>query len=343
MYQEARILFLNCETSMHAGSGDAGTYIDLPIQREKHTGFPKIESSSLKGAIREAIEERIERHLMKDPSFNKLENGSKGFDWGKLRMETQKKIKVEFGADTNSDASGSLGFTDARLLLFPVKSMKGVMAWISCPAVLKRLSRDISLVNGSAAPVFTDLNNLADDEVICTSKVEVDPGKVMLEEYVFRTVKDGERNKTIHAAENILLGDWLAGKIFSGETELQYWLNALPGHLAIVSDDAFRDFVTLHTEVITRNKINNNTGTVDRGALFVEEYLPAESVLYALVTAAPEFSKESLRKTAVENIAFIEENLPSIIQLGGNATIGKGILRTKLESFKPETYAAQKS
>jgi len=31
--------------------------VDLPIQRESHTGFPKIEASSLKGAIRQSFED----------------------------------------------------------------------------------------------------------------------------------------------------------------------------------------------------------------------------------------------------------------------------------------------
>ena len=56
MYQSFKSLFFICETPLHAGSGSDLGIVDLPIQREKHTGFPKVESSSLKGAIREAVE-----------------------------------------------------------------------------------------------------------------------------------------------------------------------------------------------------------------------------------------------------------------------------------------------
>jgi len=61
MFQISKPLFLICETPLHAGSGDSLGIVDLPIQREKHTSFPKIEASSLKGALREAFEEESER------------------------------------------------------------------------------------------------------------------------------------------------------------------------------------------------------------------------------------------------------------------------------------------
>ena len=58
MYKKTNTLFLVTETPLHAGSGSDLGIVDLPIQRERHTRFPKIEASSLKGAIRETFEER---------------------------------------------------------------------------------------------------------------------------------------------------------------------------------------------------------------------------------------------------------------------------------------------
>ncbi len=46
--------------------------------------------------------------------------------------------------------------------------------------------------------------------------------------------------------------------------------------------DDFKNFVKMFTEVITRTKIDNIKGTVKDGALFTEEYLPAETVMYSL-------------------------------------------------------------
>ena len=39
MYKLARPLFLHCQTPLHAGTGQDLGYIDLPIQREKHTFY----------------------------------------------------------------------------------------------------------------------------------------------------------------------------------------------------------------------------------------------------------------------------------------------------------------
>jgi len=61
MYRKANIMFLIAETPMHAGSGDSLGIVDMPIQRERHTDFPKIEASSLKGSMRE----HFENHLIK--------------------------------------------------------------------------------------------------------------------------------------------------------------------------------------------------------------------------------------------------------------------------------------
>lgn len=59
MYQLAKPLFFRTETPLHAGSGSDLGHIDLPIQREKHTDLPNIQSSSLKGAFRQNLEQNV--------------------------------------------------------------------------------------------------------------------------------------------------------------------------------------------------------------------------------------------------------------------------------------------
>ena len=56
MFKKAAPFYFRTISSLHCGSGNDLGIIDLPIQREKHTSFPKVESSSLKGALREAFE-----------------------------------------------------------------------------------------------------------------------------------------------------------------------------------------------------------------------------------------------------------------------------------------------
>lgn len=312
MFQQARPLFLTCETPLHAGSGDALGIVDLPIQRERHTSFPKIEASSLKGALRESFEE------------NKGRNDA--------------ELLKAFGPDESaSEHAGALGFTDARLLLFPVKSMKGVFAWITCPKVLTRLSEDLKLSLGLE---ITDIASVADGLALSLGSSDNlafgGGGHFVLEEYTF-----AKANGTTPQINGKSLADWLADNLFANGS---FWHDKAKADILILSDNDFKDFVNLSTEVITRVKIDNETGTVQSGALFSEEYLPAESVLYSLVLASPEFVKKDEKDKNGEKknrpekadamMNFFVDNINSVIQLGGNATLGKGLLRTNIVSLE---------
>ncbi len=301
MYQTTKILFLNCETPLHAGSGDSLSIIDLPIQRERHTSFPKIEASSLKGSIREA------------------------FEMGDYKKNV---IHDVFGPDekyTDRDAhAGAVAFSDARLFLFPIKSMKGVFAYATCPRILQRLSLDLKTMGGHNLPNLPKENTVTNHSVLFAKN-----DKAILEEYTFTVKKD---DSTTAFAE------WISNTIIPTGNEYNYWRDKIKNSFVVLPDDEFKDFVNLSTEVITRTKINNETGTVETGALFTEEYLPQESVLYSLVMASPLFVKkekypsEIPNGTADEVMKYITDTFAGVpvFQLGGNATLGKGLLRTKI-------------
>ena len=112
MFKSAKPMFLIVETSLHAGSGSDLGIVDLPIQREKHTDYPKIEASGIKGGIREVFSTQ--------PNLAQLKK-----DWKITSVDDEnykKAINLAFGpdsADQNNLHAGALGFTDARLLLFP--------------------------------------------------------------------------------------------------------------------------------------------------------------------------------------------------------------------------------
>ena len=46
------ILTFYAASPIHAGSGASVATVDLPIQRERHTGWPHIQASEVKGALR---------------------------------------------------------------------------------------------------------------------------------------------------------------------------------------------------------------------------------------------------------------------------------------------------
>jgi CRISPR-associated protein Cmr4 len=58
MFKKSKMFFIIAETPLHPGSGgEISGLVDLPIQRERHTKFPKIEASELKGCIRAAFKD----------------------------------------------------------------------------------------------------------------------------------------------------------------------------------------------------------------------------------------------------------------------------------------------
>lgn len=325
MFNVAQPFFLHVISPLHAGSGSEIGVIDLPIQRERHTGFPKIESSSLKGAIREVFEERC------DEDDNKLIKLHKIFGYDD--SEKNKNVKKAFSQENKKEFAGSIGFTDARLLLFPVKSMKGVYAYITCLHALKTFQQDVALCQSSDVRFDVELPDAKllqpqTGQSVCltadTDEVALE-NHVLLEEYAFKV--NAEDSKSIQ-----VLADRL-----SALTNI----DAVRQKLVLLSDADFRDFVEMSTEVITRTKIDNATGTVQKGMLFTEEFLPAESVLYSLALSSPIFQSANDKKGlfdskpsgSQEEATFVMEyftgNLPKYMQIGGDATIGKGIVRTQ--------------
>lgn len=295
MFSKAKLLLLHAVSSVHAGSGSELGLVDLPVQREKHTGYPKIESSSLKGAIRATVVEC-------------LENESR-----------QELINIVFGRESeknqNNAQAGAISFADARLLLFPVKSLRGVFAWITCRQVINRFNNEVGYYNMtgiSSLPVPTE-NTVSSDKLVVNPSA--DRKQVTLEEYTYDVTVDGDCQ--ILARQ---LADWLFPGLNNGFAE----------RLMVVADDDFVDFVTLSTEVNARIRVDVKTGTVQEGALWYEENVPPEAVFYSVCFIGKSRSVEAVKMKDVSDIEkFIidDKHFPPVFQLGGNSTLGRGLLR----------------
>ena len=320
MYKIAKPMFLIAETPIHAGSGSDLGYIDSPIQREKHTGYPKIEASSLKGALRQAFEAKAPDVLKEKLNFiNYFEKLNRvfGFDEDSLIDE----VKVKF-AD-KKDFAGAIGFTDARILLFPVKSLKGTFAYITCPRVLAKFKKELNEI--CDLTVDFEVPTIKDAQVTkgCNLKTSSNPDKIQLDEYMY-TVEQ-KNNEKVDAINK--LAKFISENVFPNSLTVAN----ITKNLVIVPNDDFADFVKFGTEVSTRIKIDNETGTVKDGALFTVEYLPAETVMYSLVMFSPEFKTAGMKVKEVE--AFFNTNKSDYFQLGGDATLGKGILNLQVPTL----------
>lgn len=310
------LLFIHAQTSLHPGTGTALGTVDLPIQRERHTGWPTIAGSSLKGVLRDACREKIAIELPKEDS-EVLDNGeSRKWSRRKRADHEHAELTAVFGppADDADKHAGSLSITDARILAFPVRSLKGVFAWVTCPAVLQRLARDVQLA-GEEPPLGIP-GHVAPEKARCGKgcPLRVDGDKLVLEEFDFICENDGGE-----------VPKWLARNAVADS----FTRDRIESCFVILPDDAFTHFVRHGTEVVARIALNYETKTVAGTALFYQEFLPTETLLYALV-----FASDSRRNghsyTAAQLLKFVHDCLPPALQIGGDETTGKGLCSVRM-------------
>ncbi|HXF06617.1 MAG TPA: type III-B CRISPR module RAMP protein Cmr4 [Blastocatellia bacterium] len=301
MFKKATLMFLYTETSLHAGSGTSLGVVDLPIQREKYTDFPVIQASGLKGAVRE------------------------WFEFRSTDSADRRKIELAFGPDKiGSEESGfaaAVSFTDARILLFPVRSLKGIFAYCTSPTALERFRRDAQIAGVS---IDWTIPRPPDDRTVLGVREGCDVAaddQVLLEEYAF-----GFQGKE----EVTSIAKWLSQEAFPDRGEYAFWREKVKKSLLVLPDNAFRDFVKLSTEVQARIKIDNDKRTVVKGGLFYEEALLPDSLLYSVVLAhdpVKDDRAELADSPAV--LAFLRGIDGQRLQLGGDATIGRGIVSVR--------------
>jgi len=317
MFRKAGILFFYTITPLHPGSGASVAGVDLPIQRERHTNFPMIQASGVKGALRDLAK--------------KLK------DAGKLDNKAEEKIDIVFGPETEraSEHGGALAVTDARILLFPVRSVRGVFAWITCPAVIKRFERDLTILKatneGLSGEALEQLKNIELPTLKARqastpqdSGVVLGEDQIILEDFCFQIPQDSERDQVKNLAK------WLANNALPNE--LDYWKEKLKRDLVLLSDEDFAEFVEMSTEVITRIKLGEE-GTVETGP-WDEEHLPSETLLYSLALATdPKLPKDRMLEAAIRDaegvLMFLEDELVAkarVMQFGGDETVGKGLV-----------------
>jgi len=283
------IMYLFARTPVHVGAGNSVGAVDSPIMRERHTRIPIIPGSALKGVLSDLWNEvdaqgKILRTADGKALFGEDEGGTK-------------KEGVEIKAK-----AGSLLIGEARVLAFPVRSAKGMFAWITCPLVLRRYARDAGLTLD--LPVISDMNALAGSTLTSKSR------KMILEEYIFDVT-----GEPAAALRDDLMSIFDGDPVWSGIKE----------QLAVISDEMFQHFCENACDIVTRIKIDDQTGVVASGALFNLEEVPSETLFYTAL--------HSQCATAIEKFSAKMESEP-VIQIGGDATTGLGFCSVKVTEVK---------
>lgn len=219
-----------------------------------------------------------------------------------------------FGPETtNADAyAGAVSVGDARIVLFPVQALAGVFAFATSAHALSRLKRD-----ADDFPVLSAAPEAG--KALITSRSNLVAGsKVVLEEFSFEPVKSAEVDK---------IAAWLAENALPGGDEYAYWRNKLAQSLVILPEDDFRDFCRNSTEISTRVRLEPGTKTVAKGALWTEESLPSDCLLYTPVRVGAARNGNGWSEAVV--MQQLEDGIAPRIQLGGDETTGSGFVAVR--------------
>ncbi|MBU0501416.1 MAG: type III-B CRISPR module RAMP protein Cmr4 [Gammaproteobacteria bacterium] len=281
----ANLYHLHALSALHCGIGQTVGIVDLPIARARATHLPIVPGSSLRGVLRASLE------------------GS-----------NEAAARTLFGPRAISGSegafAGALAVGDAHLLLLPVRALSGILCYVTAPFVLNRYAQDIARA-GSAPPAKIKLNG--QQARVTTGSVNLNRGKLVLEDL------------DLDAAPDPNLDAWarhIAEAVHAGDAAAQ---DDLIQRLALVPDDIFAFLAETATEIRTRIAIDPGTGTVKRGALWYEENLPAETVLWGIYALSPSNNKEDQG-----NAQALGQALPPsgvLLQLGGKAGVGRGLCR----------------
>lgn len=144
-----KILTLFTRTPLHIGAGASVGAIDQPIIRERHTGFPCIPGSAIKGVVAD---------FFLDEALKRTAEG------------------VKLLGEEDATCSGGISFGEGKLLAFPVRSAKGCFAWVTSPMVLQRWLRDTDTT--------AELPTVEGDTVLAADALQTANGQVLLEGYL---------------------------------------------------------------------------------------------------------------------------------------------------------------
>lgn len=290
MFDNASIAIMYAVTPCHAGSGSALGVVDLPIQRERHTNWPMIQASGVKGAFRANF----------DRFKNKISDKSQVKDFEKLSESV-------FGTDKGGSGSGYAGscsISDAKILAYPMRSNVSPFVWITCPAVLKRLSRDLEIAGktGFDASKFS----VTDENSAVLLNGNIKEKDVLLEDFEVKV-----SDEKIKEFENGI-------KDYFKDAE----------RLLLVSDDVFNYGVTDCTQIMAQIKIEAETGTTKDGSLRYQEELPSDTIMYTVVHwgDSKNSAEEKLQADTIKKF-ITEEVIKSHIQIAGDETCGRGIFQ----------------
>lgn len=249
-----------------------------------------------------------ESHTQHPVIFGSSLKGALRFRASQTLNDKQKVVAV-FGAESQSADSfaGAVMVSDAKLLLLPVRSLNGYFKWVTSPALLRRYANDCERAK-QKQDELSNLNLQIDNQSVVVAEKTHDT--LFLEEFALKAVVNNELEKVV--------------TLLAQRFDLDK--NSLSKQLAVVNDDMFTYLAQNNTPVNAHIALDENK-TVKKGALWYEETLPSETVMYSLLVCQPSRNKELTSDGKDIADIICQEILPNdnrYLQVGGNETVGMG-------------------
>jgi CRISPR-associated protein Cmr4 len=221
--------------------------------------------------------------------------------------EKDLSLLAVFGPETGnaSEHAGALVVGDARLFALPVRSFRGTFAWVSSPLLLELARRDLGeMASGLELPSLPGRAARVVNGSACLFE-----NKIYLEDLDLPAEADPVCDAW---------AEFLAPRVSPGA-------DIFSKRFVVVDDDTMSFVMETATQLDARVRLDSETRTVAKGALWLEESLPPESLLVGLL-AADRSRKKDFEMTArdVLDFALAKE---TVLQLGGKATVGRGRCR----------------
>ena len=312
IWQRVKVTGLYTLSPLHYGVGQTAAAVDLPVAREAGSDLPVVPASGIKGAARALLRQHLSSEAIEMLFGPELDNPT----------ETSQEVssKAKSGA-------ALLGFTEGRLLAYPMRAFNQPFYHVTCPLLLDRLQRDLRRLPVPDAwrawaeqPLPDALHEKAG--VVSRNKVEA---PLVIEDLVYADQEVAEVPWLAQSAQ-------LFARQLLPDSEV-YTRNRLGDYLVSIPDGDFAMLIrrivpvrarTQLTDGKTTDKWESPDGEVQSGNLWYEEYVPAETLFVTLVgQRRPGDGGVGNAPIGLEQFETQAQVL-SMIQIGGNETVGYG-------------------
>lgn len=251
--ENLRLYIIRCLTNMHVGSGEVSyTLVDKQVQRDIITGFPTINSSSLKGSLKSFLKSEIDVE------------------------EIEKNIKYIFGDE--EIGIGLYKIFPGMLLTIPVRSNVRPFFRATCPQIIRDFTNFIEnfqcelSITGNFSDIKSDLEKIKDLADKNNNSI-----------YILKEFNSDVENTDEIRIEgfNTKLDQSLN---LENKEKIIEWFGE---NLIIINDNVFYEIIR-ELPIIARNKLNDG----ESENLWYEEVVPRETRFYFGTISSKESPKK---------------------------------------------------